>query len=674
MNPKLITCLLFLMFFNLKIFAQQLNWAKHAGGTGHDEPNAMITDGSGNIYIAGGFNGTMDADPGIGVAPLTSFANSTDIFFAKYDASGNYLWAKALIGTGDNSNTDMATDIALDAAGNIYITGSIDNAVDFDPGAGTAMISPVNYSQNYFFAKYDPSGNYLWAKTFGKKYYSNDIIKMALDASGNIYLSGYIMGSPAVTSDFDPGPGVANLTNFGLKDAFLAKYDPYGNYLWVKKFGSPGAQTQSFATVVDSHGNVLIGGITNNIVDFDPSMGVALINGGGGNSFFAKYDSMGALIWVKSFEGGGNGIRTIVLDNTDNVYVGGVFTDVVDFDADTAVHSLTCSVASQINNYFAKYDASGNYVFAQMLPEGNGAGLGIAGMGPVLALDPSQNICISGVFRGTEDFDPGVGITILSSANSAIPDCFFGKYDNTGGFIWAANLVGNSSNAVCGISANSAGQICIAGTFTSTTDFDPTSATTNLVSSGGSDFFMASYTGPASSALAAPTNLTATVFKTDASYVLLSWTDNSTNETGFKIERSDDGISYTYLDATPGTSIFDYSVLPGAIYYYRVYAYNANTNSAYSNVVQANLVNTGITDINNVSINLYPNPVSNMLNIENLTGKTEIKITDMRGRGLIHQSESNAKHQVDLSSFSKGTYLVQITSGNTNIYRKIVVE
>ncbi|MBW8050175.1 MAG: hypothetical protein FVQ77_07530 [Cytophagales bacterium] len=166
-------------------FAQTYQWAKSIGSTAYDIGYSIATDASGNAYITGSFQYTADFDPGAGVQNLTS-VGSADIFFAKYDANGNYLWAKSIGGIA----SDIGYSIATDTSGNVYITGFFSGisgdtiTADFDPGAGVQNLTPVG-GDDIFFAKYDANGNYLWAKSIGSAGYDVGH-SIATDASGNV--------------------------------------------------------------------------------------------------------------------------------------------------------------------------------------------------------------------------------------------------------------------------------------------------------------------------------------------------------------------------------------------------------------------------------------------------------------------------------------------------------
>src|ERR1035437_774923 len=138
-----------------------LLWAKSMGSTGSDIGNSIALDASGNVYTTGYFYGTVDFDPGAGIFNLTAAAGVNNIFISKLDASGNFVWAKQMVGAGGSSSQF----IILDASGNIYTTGAFNGTVDFDPGAGVSNLTAAS-GADIFISKLDASGNFVWAKSF----------------------------------------------------------------------------------------------------------------------------------------------------------------------------------------------------------------------------------------------------------------------------------------------------------------------------------------------------------------------------------------------------------------------------------------------------------------------------------------------------------------------------
>ncbi len=266
------------------IFISKLNasgnfvWAKSIGGISGSIINAMTSDATGNVYIAGYFFETHDFDPGAGTFNLTS-AGGVDIFISKINASGDFVWAKGMGGT----TGDQAISIIADATGNVYTTGSFQGTADFDPGAGTFNLTSADSKVDIFISKLDASGNFVWAKSMGGLSY--DIGQsIAVDASGNVYTTGPYGG----TVDFDPGAGIFNLTPLSsgtVSDFFISKLDASGNFVWATSIGGT-LSDKANSIFVDGSGNVYATGYYNGIVDFDPGAGTLNLTSAGSSDMF----------------------------------------------------------------------------------------------------------------------------------------------------------------------------------------------------------------------------------------------------------------------------------------------------------------------------------------------------------------------------------------------------
>ena len=154
-------------------------WAKQLGGTSSDIGNSIALDAIGNVYTTGYFYGTADFDPGTGIYNLIS-AGSSDIFISKLDTSGNFVWAKKMGGTSD----ETGFSIAVDALGNVYSTGYFAGTADFEPGAGTNNLISAG-SSDIFISKLDTSGNFVWAKKMGGTS-TDQGNSIAVDANNNV--------------------------------------------------------------------------------------------------------------------------------------------------------------------------------------------------------------------------------------------------------------------------------------------------------------------------------------------------------------------------------------------------------------------------------------------------------------------------------------------------------
>ena len=217
------------------IYVSKLNssgdfiWAKSIGGNSDDQGKDIAISVSGDIYITGHFEETVDFDPGSGTVNLTSnTSGSPDIFVAKLDNSGNLLWAKSIGGI----SNDFCNSITVDFSGNVFITGHFEETVDFDPGIGIFNLTAATGSVNIFISKLNAIGNFVWAKAIGSSgFYRGRSI--TLDALSNVYTTGSFSG----TADFDPGSGVSNLVSAGSNDIYISKLDSSGNFLLAKSMG-----------------------------------------------------------------------------------------------------------------------------------------------------------------------------------------------------------------------------------------------------------------------------------------------------------------------------------------------------------------------------------------------------------------------------------------------------
>jgi len=257
-------------------------WAQHIAG-GFNMAHYITTNALGNIIIAGQFSGTKDMNPRAGVFNLTA-KGADDIFILKMDALGNFLWAGAVGGASSDGNKA----VALDPQGNVYVTGRFKLTADFDPGPAVFNITASGSEDDMFVLKLTPDGNFVWAKqmTGLQGEVGNDI---ATDAVGNVYTTGFFED----VADFDPGPGVYNLTTNGLRDIFISKLNTDGNFGWAVSFGETTAEDKGIGISVDAAGTVYVTGAFLGQVDFDPGPGQAILINGNTAIFVLKLGASG---------------------------------------------------------------------------------------------------------------------------------------------------------------------------------------------------------------------------------------------------------------------------------------------------------------------------------------------------------------------------------------------
>ena len=228
---------------------------------------------------------------------------------------------------------------------------------------------------------------------------------------------------------------------------------------------------------LDALGNIYSIGNFNGTADFEPGTGVNnLISNGQTDIFISKVDANGNFVWAKSMGGvwvdNGN---SIALDLDGNIYTTGYFKNTVDFDPGVGVSNLTSNGQGDI--FVSKLDASGSFVWAKSMGSTN------SDEGTSIKVDSFGNVYTTGSFSGTVDFDPGVGVSdLISNGNT---DVFVSKLDSNGDFVWAKKIGGANNDNGTSINIDALGNVYTTGKFSGTVDFDPSAATSNLMSNGG---------------------------------------------------------------------------------------------------------------------------------------------------------------------------------------------
>lgn len=626
------TMLIALLFSGNLLMAQDANydWSASFGATAAAQDNSYYihVDDAGNVYTTGVFYGTIDFDPGVGVANLT--ATIFDVFVSKLDAEGNFVWAKNF---GSNSS-NTAHSIYVDAAENVYLTGSFNGTIDFDPGTGTNNIS-TNGNLDIFISKLDVNGDFVWAKSFGST--NADFgYSISVDGSGNVYTTGGFRG----TVDFDPGTGTNNLvsTNTVQPDAFISKLDASGNFVWAKSFGGLGLD-QGKSIHVDNVGNIYTTGEFVATVDFNPGAGTDnLTSNGVGDVFISKLDANGDFVWAKGLGGASSEVaNSIDVDGAGNVYTTGSYTATADFNPGAGTVNLTSN--GSIDIFISKLDANGDFIWAKSMG-GTDADLGFS-----LRIDAGGNVYSTGRFNGTADFNPGAGIDNLTSNGAT--DIYLSKLDANGDFIWVKGIGGTGNDAGKSLDLDGIGNIYTTGTYFGTVDFDPGTGVSNLTSNGSDDIFVVKL----SCVIDVTTTLNNNTISANAAGGTYQWIDC---DNGNAIIASATNQSYT------ATVNGNYAVIVTAI--------GCMDTSACVNVSTVGIDNFGL---NGEAFSLYPNPAKEQVTISNFNSSiNNITIVDITGKVLNSFMPTTAV--IDVSTLAKGIYFVKIQHGEETLTQKIV--
>lgn len=368
---KHLTLLALLVFYTPILFAQNYVWAKGEGGIGNDVANAVAVDEQGNTYVAGNLAGAADVSgttvQGMGLYDVLIikynpqgnvlwirtagddrnqqanalkykngylyvagifedtcfFGNNyivakgdADVFIAKYDASGNFIWAKAAGG----AETDYVSAIDVDDNGNVYIGGNYEYSATFD----TTSISTTNFFNESFIAKYNPTGALQWVRS-SKGSSTNQITGVAYDHSSGLYFTGFFGGNYSMSD-------AAVSSSTSSYDILIGRLDLNGTVQWLKKAGST-YEDAAYAMCADADGNAFIAGYFAGTATF----GTNTISYKNYNDIFvAKYDSTGNNEWVRAGKGQELDVAYgIACDAAGNVYATGLFQDNADFDGTT---------------------------------------------------------------------------------------------------------------------------------------------------------------------------------------------------------------------------------------------------------------------------------------------------------------------------------------------------
>jgi hypothetical protein len=441
-------------------FAQSIGWARQQGGTpavgiSVEEPRGIATDSLGNLYITGSFRdqatfGAGEPNETVLRIPDGFPPGTQGIFVAKYLPDGQFVWARSARGNGVHQ--DWAFAIAVDGAGNSYVTGAfsyLTSLVDF--GNGVTLTD-----SGAFVAKYDTEGNAQWARTLhaagtgwsvatdanGDSFvagsspdpvtgnpnatiwkvaangglswtrvasgaYAGNGIGISTDGAGNVSVTGDVGGGSATFGAGEPNETILTSLSAGSV-LFIAKYNTSGTLLWARQsIDEAGRTTRGEKITNDSAGNSYLVG-----------NGFPILGPGEPNeteverAFVAKYDASGSLVWARTLKPGlVTSFATAVAHSAaGHVYVLGGAT------------------------FIQKYQGDGTLLWDRglVLAASEDA---LASEGRGLALDAAGNAYVAGYFSGTVTFGPGEPgqITLSTTSGNQDFDIFLAQYLNETG-------------------------------------------------------------------------------------------------------------------------------------------------------------------------------------------------------------------------------------------------
>jgi len=357
---------------------------------------AVRADGSGNTYVLGVFNGTMDLDPGRRVDGHRSRLGEPAAFLVALDPSGDYRY-------GTTWGDVEVADLVVDADGNAFVAGHFPRDWDFEPDRVNIAPHPKREfhkpvgSSDAWLAKLNTDGELEWLVTWGAEYRDNAQC-LAIGGSGRICVSGKFRGGV----DFDPGPEIS-VQGASSTACYASCFSPDGQHIFSCAWGSE--EVSSIAA--DGADNVFAAGYFWFEVDFDPGPGTAILDARWeATPYLVKFGSDGAFQWVRSW-GMGDMRLTVAAAESGEAYVAGSFRGRTDFDPGNGTNAVATNGGTDV--FVAKYEAGGDYQgVVAWGGKHHDCVLGITG-------DDSGSIYVAGWFNDVVDFDPAEDVAELES-------------------------------------------------------------------------------------------------------------------------------------------------------------------------------------------------------------------------------------------------------------------
>lgn len=458
-----------------------IEYSTFLGGSSDDVPARAAVDGVGNVYVVG-YTQSPDFPVTPGAFDRTGApSNSLDAFVAKVNPMGTALAYATFIG---GSNSDWGRSIAVDAAGNAYITGQTTSS-DF-PVSGKAFqrtLAHLNCPRcgidNYdaFVAKLNPSGSALVYSTYlGGASSIDDGLAIAIDGAGNAYVAGET-SSP----DFPTTAGSFRRSNSGGDDTFVTKLNPTGSALVYSTYIGGNQEEFPARIAVDAANNAIVFGNTSSS-DFPVTPGAFDTTPNGGfDAFILKLNATGSNLVYSTFLGGSavDSAGGLAVDPAGDVYVSGG-TSSADYPTTPGAFRQLCT---GFDGFVTKLNATAStLIYSTCLA---------AASSSAIAITPIGNAWITGgtsstTFSTTPDaFQKSVGV----GSSGPVPNAIIAELNATGSaFLYSTYLGGSVGDNGADLGLDSAGNVYVVGK-TYSADFPTTPNAFDRVFSGRLDIF-----------------------------------------------------------------------------------------------------------------------------------------------------------------------------------------
>jgi hypothetical protein len=444
--------ILFLIIGSQFVLAQAPNWGwvKKSTGAINEGFACVTTDSNGNVF-AGGSIISDTADFGLG--PITNNGYA-DFVLVKYDASGTPLWMK----NGGALGNDIVYNMTTDASGNLYAMVSFQSpSVTFGSytinNTATVPFLDVLLTYDVALVKYDPNGTVLWAKKIGGLKTENST-SVTCDASGTVYVTTF-SGSQTLTV----GDASVSTTPNNLIGSVLAKIDPQGNTLWIKRFGNDTVYDNFNLTapVFDVSGNLYVSGrFTSETLTIDTTT-YTNSTPGAQDAFIVKLDPSGTILGQKAFQGSVEETFGVIRNIQNELFV--QFSVVLFPSTSSSTYSYEGVNYTTTSNKMGLMKLDTDLHLTSFIYNSDISGISVT---------DGTSLYIAGVFSTTTKT---FGTTTITNSNSSTVnpsnDIFVAKMNTSGQYLWAKAAGGLNYEDLLGLAIDSTGNLFVAGYFNS---------------------------------------------------------------------------------------------------------------------------------------------------------------------------------------------------------------
>jgi hypothetical protein len=424
-------------------FAQTPSQLLHYGGSQNDLSYGLCKGNGNTFFTSGYFTGSV----AFGSSTLVSNGNE-DIYIAKHDSAGQIIWARSAGGAA----TDMSFSLSYHN-GYAYITGVFTGSALF----GTTTLSSSGQTDG-FIAKYDESGNLIWAKKAGASVGLDRTDEIAFEGENTMYLCASLAGSASYAG--------TSLSGNGGIDAYILKLDTAGNLLKYTNIGGS-SNDYSYDLKYANGGLYITGNYASNSIDFG---GATKGNSGSYDSYVAKYDTALTMVW--SNVGGGSGLddfEKLIVDSTGNCYVTGYITGQAFFSG----MEVNATMTGGRDGCIVKYNPSGSIVWVKTLGTHSG------GAGREIKFGETQNeIVVYG------HFSVSIANDSQTIASNGLLDGLMLEYNPSGEVISLLTFGGSGAESICEV-AKIGNTIWVSGGMDGLSVFNGLSVTSNGVTDIG---------------------------------------------------------------------------------------------------------------------------------------------------------------------------------------------